>query len=544
MFVRGVVQFQPFEYALPPVVDTDIAWASTYEDTTTNQVGVMPSDGASVALRECPPEDLIIIERTSPVQENREVTNLKSTGSRLDNAQRTNAAKQSHPSLAVDNNTLFFAPGKNAQSSFPDPTVRNFNETRGDTTSNSVYPHSTSPLWTPLESSDRALTPIPDGWELTHSKSVDDMVKNLYEGSIRNPPRFPPHLDAFTCASPPSSFYSPTSSHPNYTANPLVTSANNHQAAPVQSLLTPSVFLSPNWVQTVPQVTVQRPATLDASRQQMDLQKNQRFHFDTPSSPMPTLRSSSSDPQKFASFGPFRVSKSSSDIVGPSSSSYATSTQNRSRSSVNSPASTQNLKLDMRSPIPLLRKGKSTSSIIRSAPIVHETPEAERSEYQSPLKLRIPISPGPTRNRAPESPFRLSDIPSNLQPPHARLASSLQTPSFIAELPHLIATNQGPPFTPIPRHTTGSIPIITSSFTQFTTQTSSDDLITADIPVADNPITFPVILKKPLPLKRKTSHTSLSTAAIQKDGNAIRKKVSTAFSKAKSHCSNLLKRPE
>lgn len=60
MFVRGIVQFQPFEYALPPVVDTDIAWASTYEDTTTNQVGVMPSDRASVALRKCPLEDLIV----------------------------------------------------------------------------------------------------------------------------------------------------------------------------------------------------------------------------------------------------------------------------------------------------------------------------------------------------------------------------------------------------------------------------------------------------------------------------------------------------
>ncbi|KIR28495.1 hypothetical protein I309_02419 [Cryptococcus deuterogattii LA55] len=507
----------------------------------------MPSDRTSVASRKCPPEDLMIIE-TSPVQESREITYLKSTGSRLDNAQRTNAAKQPHSSLAVDNNTLFFAPGKNAQSSFPDPAVRNSNETRGDTTSNSVNPHSASPLWPPLESSDRALTPIPDGWELTHSKSVDDMMKNLYEGSIRNPPRFPPHLDAFACASPPSSFYSPTSSHPNSTANPLLTSAvsNNHQAAPLQSLLIPSVFLSPNWVQTVPQITVQRPATLDASRQQMNLQTNQRFLFETPSSPMPTLHSSSFDPQKFASLGPFRVSKSSSDIVGLSSCSYATFTQNCSRSSVNSPASTQNLKLDMRCPIPLLRKGKSTSSIIRSAPIVHETPETGRSVYQSPLKLRIPISRGPTPNRARESPFRLSDIPSNLQPPHARLASSLQTPPIIAELPHLIATNQGPPFTPIPRHTTGStsIPNVTSSFTPLTTQTPSGDLTTADIPFADNPITFPVILKKPLPLKRKTSHTSLSTAAIQKDGNAIRKKVSTAFSKAKSHCSNLLKRPE
>ncbi|KAL0247908.1 hypothetical protein I308_103986 [Cryptococcus tetragattii IND107] len=532
MFVRGIVQFQPFEYALPPVVDTDIAWASTYEDTTTNQVGVMPSDRASVALRKCPPEDLIIIERTSPDQESREVSHLKSTGSRLNNAQRTNVAKQPHSSLAVDNNTLFFAPGKNAQSSFPDPTLRDSNERRGDTVSNS----------------DRASTPIPDGWELIHSKSVDDMVKNLYEGSIRNPPRFPPHLDAFTCASPPSSFYSPTSSHPNSTANPLVISAvsNNHQAAPHQSLLIPSMFLSSNWVQTVPQITVQRPATLDASRQQMNLQTNQRSHFDTPSSPMPTLHSSSFDPQNFASFGSFRVSKSSSDIVGPSSSSYATSTQNRSRSSVNSPASTQNSKLDIRSPIPLLRKGKSTSSIIRSAPIVQETPETERSEHQSPLKLRIPVSPGPTPNRAPKSPSRLSDIPSNLQPSHARLASALRTPPIIAELPHLIGTNQDPPFTPIPRQTTGStsIPIITSSFIHVTTQTSSDDLTTADITVADNVIKFPVILKKPLPLKRKTSHTSLSTAAIQKDGNAIRKKVSTAFSKAKSHCSNLLKRPE
>lgn len=60
MFVRGVVQFQPFEYALPPVVDTDIAWASTYEDTTTNQVVVMPSDRTSVASRKCPPEDLMV----------------------------------------------------------------------------------------------------------------------------------------------------------------------------------------------------------------------------------------------------------------------------------------------------------------------------------------------------------------------------------------------------------------------------------------------------------------------------------------------------
>lgn len=483
----------------------------------------------------------------------------------MNNAQRTNVAKQPHSSLAVDNNTLFFAPGKNAQSSFPDPTLRDSNERRGDTVSNSVNPHSASPLWPPLEScvsspchfhqiltdisyQDRASTPIPDGWELIHSKSVDDMVKNLYEGSIRNPPRFPPHLDAFTCASPPSSFYSPTSSHPNSTANPLVIStvSNNHQAASHQSLLIPSMFLSSNWVQTVPQITVQRPATLDASRQQMNLQTNQRSHFDTPSSPMPTLHSSSFDPQYFASFGSFRVSKSSSDIVGPSSSSYATSTQNRSRSSVNSPASTQNSKLDIRSPIPLLRKGKSTSSIIRSAPIVQETPETERSEHQSPLKLRIPVSPGPTPNRAPKSPSRLSDIPSNLQPSHARLASALQTPPIIAELPHLIGTNQDPPFTPIPRQTTGStsIPIITSSFIHVTTQTSSDDLTTADITVADNVIKFPVILKKPLPLKRKTSHTSLSTAAIQKDGNAIRKKVSTAFSKAKSHCSNLLKRPE
>ncbi|KIR63884.1 hypothetical protein I314_02665 [Cryptococcus bacillisporus CA1873] len=499
----------------------------------------MPNDRTSVASRKCPPEDLMIIERTSPVQESREVTYLKSTGSRLDNAQRANAAKRPHSSLAVDNNTLFFAPGKDAPSSFPDPTLRDSNERRGDTTSNSVNPHPAPPLWPPLESSDRGLTPIPDDWELTHSKSVDDMVKNLYEGSIRNLPRFPPHLDAFTCALPPSSFYSPTSSHPNSTANPLVTSAvsNNHQAAPLQSLLIPSVFLSPNWAQTAPQITVQRPATLDASRQQMNLQTNQRFNFDTPSSPMPTLHSSSFDPQKFASLGPFRVSKSSSDIVGLGSSSYATSIQNRSRSSVDSPASIQNLKLDMRSPIPLLRKGKSTSSIIRSSPIVHETPETERSEYQSPLKLRIPVSPRPTPNRAPESPFRLSDIPSNLQPPHARLASSLQTPPIIAELPHLIATNQGPRFTPIPRHTTGStsIPIITSSFTHVTTQTSSDDLTTADIPVADNAIKFPVLLKKPLPLKRKTSHTSLSTAAIQKGGNAIRKKVSTTFSKAKSH---------
>lgn len=57
---RGIVQFQTFEYALPPVVDTDISWAPTYEDMTTNQVGIMPNDRTSVASRKCPPEDLMV----------------------------------------------------------------------------------------------------------------------------------------------------------------------------------------------------------------------------------------------------------------------------------------------------------------------------------------------------------------------------------------------------------------------------------------------------------------------------------------------------
>lgn len=582
----------------------------------------------------------------------------------MDNAQGANAAHQPQRSSVADTNALFFAPGNHAQSSFPVSLARNPSEASEATANNPVNPLPASPPWPPLESpvgpacyfhiirrsadiicQDRSSASIPDDWELTHSKRVDDMMKKLYERSNRSLPQFPPHLEAFTCISPLSSL-SPSSNHSNFTPTPLIPSTvpSNPQTASSQSLSLPSVFLSPTWstittrdnsqglretrsapnlpvissmrvstpssktnfnttaragepaklvsekgqdtmsdvrsrrgddsktlrrladviesaqryvkrheqkkplhflsVRTVPQIAVQKPAPSDSSRQPRDFQTNQRFHFCTPSIPIPTFHSSTFNPQKLPSSGPFRVSKSSSDVARLNSSPYVASTRSRPWSPPNSPPSNQNLKLDMTSPT-RLRTGKSTSSFIRSGPIVHEPPGTGRSEYQSPLKLRTPIIPRQTPDWAPEPFLRLRHTPSNLPLSHASFANSHRTPPIILEPPYLTGTNQAFPSTFMPQHTIEptSIPITTSSSTTVIIKVLSDNLTAADAPRANDALQSPVILRKASPVEPKTSRTSLSTAAVQKSRNPIRKKVSTAFNKAKSHYSKLLKKP-
>ncbi|OWZ60980.1 hypothetical protein AYX15_06795 [Cryptococcus neoformans] len=523
--------------------------------------------------------------------------------------------------------------------------ARNPSKASEATINSPANPFPASPPWPPLESPNRPSTPLPDDWELNHSKRVDDMVQKLYKRSKRSLPQFPPHLEAFTCISPLSPSLSPPS--PNLTPTPLITSvvSNNPQTASSQSVQLPNVFLCPTWstistrdnslglretrsvsnlprissirvstlspktnfnatakaddpaevvsekgqketmygarsiraddskaslrladaiksaqqyvkqhqqkkslhflsVQTVPQSAMQKSAPPDSSRQQRDLQTNQRFRFGTPSTSIPTFHSSTFNPQKLPSSGPFRVSKSSADVARLSSSPYATSTRCRPWSPPNSPPSTQNLKLDMANPT-RLRKGKSTSSLISSGSIVYEAaPGTGRSEYQRHLKLRTPITPRQTPDWVAEPSFQLNNIPSNRPLFHASFANSNRTSPIIPEPPHLTGTNQASSSTSMSQRSTEptSIPI-TSSSTPVIIRVHSDNLTSDDPPRINNVLKSPVILQLPSSVKPKTSHTSLSTAAIQKNGNPIRKKISTAINKAKSHCLNHLKRP-